>query len=133
MKAKAGRLFEEALQQAEIELTPDIEIKVKVKKEGKGLRLIVHPAEMTDFEADILERSGKISENLAPYRPLLPPGERIRSLRKAAGMTLADLAAKAEMSKGSLGSIEKGVRPSGMNVLRKIARAMDISVSVLVE
>jgi len=53
MKAKAGRLFEEALQQANIELTPDIEIKMKVKKERKGLRLVVHPAVMTDLINDI--------------------------------------------------------------------------------
>lgn len=133
MKAKTGQLFEEALKQADIDLKPGAEIKVKVQGKGKHLRLVVGPMNLTKFEASILERSKKASENLKAYQPKFPLGERIRTLRKTAGLTIEALASKAEMSKGSLCSIEKGERPAGLNVLRKIAKAIGCPVSVLVD
>ena len=133
MKAKTGQLFEEALKQADIDLKPGTEIKVKVQGKGKHLRLVVNPANLTKFEASILERSRKVSENLKTYQPKLPMGERIRTLRKAAGLTLEALASKAQMSKGSLCSIEKGERPVGLGILRKISKAMECSLSILVD
>ncbi|MEK6706345.1 MAG: helix-turn-helix transcriptional regulator [Bdellovibrionota bacterium] len=133
MKANAGRLFEEALNEADIDLKPGTEFKVKVQGKGKHLRLVVGSTKLNEFEASILERSKNASENPKPYQPKLPLGERIRALRKAAGLTIEALASKAEMSKGSLCSIEKGERSAGLTVLRKIAKAIGCSVSVLVD
>lgn len=130
---KAGMLFEAALKHADIDLKAGDEIKVKVQGRGKHLRLVVGPTDMTDFEASILERSQRISENLKPYRPKVSTGERVRALRKSAGLTLEALASKTGISKGSLCSIEKGERPTGLAVLRKIANAMKVSISVLVD
>jgi DNA-binding XRE family transcriptional regulator len=133
MKAKAGRLFEEALKVADIDLKSGTEIQVKVRGKGKHLHLVVGRTHVGAFEASILERSKRVDPNLKAYQPKLSLGERIRTLRKAAGFTLDALASKAEMSKGSLCSIEKGERPAGLAVLRKIAKAIDVSVTLLVE
>ena len=133
MKAKAGRLFEAALMEAEIDLKPGTEIKVIVKGKGDHLQLVVGPPHLNEFETSILERAKRANKNLPSYQPKLPLGERIRTLRKTAGLTLAALASKAEMSQGSLCSIEKGNRPAALAVLRKIARAMEIPVTVLVD
>jgi DNA-binding XRE family transcriptional regulator len=130
---KAGQLFEAALKLADIDLKPGTELNVHVKGKGKHLQLVVdQPEAFTDFEASILERSKKASTSKTPYQPKLSVGESIRALRKTAGLTLDALAKKAEMSKGSLCSIEKNERPAGLTVLRKIAKAMNIPVSVLV-
>ncbi len=131
---KAGRLFEDALKQAHINLKPGTEVKVRVRGKGQNLHLVVRPSDISKFEASILERSQKASiVNLKPYNPKLPIGERIRTLRKAAGVTLEAVASKAGMTKGSLCSIEKGERPCGLVVSRKIARALGVSVTLLVE
>lgn len=132
-KASAARLFEQALNEADIDLKPGTEIKVKVQKKGKHLRLVVAPTALTKFEASILERSKQVSSDLKPYQPKIPLGERIRVLRKAAGLTIASLASKADLSKGSLCSIEKGDRPAGLAVLCKIAKAIGCPVAVLVD
>jgi len=131
---KAGRLFETALKQAHITLKPGTEMKVKVQGKGKSLQLVVRPSGIGELEASILERSQKANlEELEPYNPKMPIGERIRTLRKAAGLTLDAVASKAGMSKGSLCSIEKGERPAGLAVLKKISRALGVSVGALVE
>ena len=131
---KAGRLFEDALKEAHINLKPGTEMKVKVQGKGNKLHLVVHRSGISEFEASILERSQKaFVERLKPYNPKMQVGERIRTLRKASGMTLAAVAAKANMTKGSLCSIEKGERPCGLAVSRKIAKALGVSVTVLVE
>jgi DNA-binding XRE family transcriptional regulator len=129
---KAGQLFEAALKVAEIDLKPGTNLNVHVKGKGKHLQLVVDSPQLNDFESIILERSKKASSTQAPYQPKLSIGESIRALRKAAGLTLDKLASKAEMSKGSLCSIEKNERPAGLAVLKKIAKALNISVSVLV-
>ena len=128
---KLGQLFEAALKEADIDLKPGTELNVHVKGKGKHLQLVVDTTPVTDFEATILERSKKASSNQKPYRPKLSVGESIRALRKTAGLTLDALAKKAGMSKGSLCSIEKNERPAGLAVLRKIAKAMNIPLSVL--
>ena len=133
MKVNAGRLFENAINQADINLKAGTEIKLKVHGSGKHLRLVVDSSDLTEFETSILERSRKVSDNLKEYRSKLSLGERIRVLRKSIGLTLAALASKAGMSKGSLCSIEKGERPAGLNVLRKIAKAIGCPVSVLID
>lgn len=131
---KAGRLFEDALKKAHITLKPGTEMKVRVQGKGEKLQLSVQPTGISEFEASILERSKKASvEDLKPYNPKMPVGERIRTLRKAAGMTLDSVASKAGMTKGSLCSIEKGERPVGLAVLKKISKALGVSITVLVE
>jgi DNA-binding XRE family transcriptional regulator len=130
---KAGRLFEYALEEAQIALKPGTEIKVKVQGKGKSLHLIVRSSGISEFEASILERSHKSSvKDLKPYHPKMSAGERIRTLRKATGLTLDAVALKAEITKGSLCSIEKGQRPVGLAVLKRISRALGVSITVLV-
>jgi len=128
---KAGRLFEAALKLADIELKSGTELKVRVKGKGKHLQLVVASPQPTEFEATILERSKKFSDSKANYQPELSVGEAIRALRKTAELTLDALAKKADMSKGSLCSIEKGERQAGLAVLRKIAKALNVPLSVL--
>ncbi len=131
---KAGRLFENALKQARITLKTGAEMKVKVQGKGGNLHLVVQPSGISEFEASILERSTKTSvKNLKPYNPKMPVGERIRTLRKAAGLTLTAVASKAGMTKGSLCSIEKGERPVGLAGLKKISKALGVSLASLVE
>ncbi len=132
---KAGRLFEDALKQARITtLKSGAEMKVKVHGKGESLHLVVRPSGMSEFEASILERSRKAAvEDRKPYNPKMPVGERIRTLRKSAGLTLDAVASKAGMTKGSLCSIEKGERPVGLAVLKKISKALGVSITVLVE
>jgi DNA-binding XRE family transcriptional regulator len=130
---KAGRLFEDALKEAQITLKAGSEMKVKVQGKGAKLHLVVRPSGISEFEASILERSAKASvEDLKAYTPKMPVGERIRTLRKAAGLTLDVVASRAEMTKGSLCSIEKGKRSVGLSVLKKISKALGVSVTVLV-
>ena len=130
---KAGQLFEAALKLADIDLKPGTELNIHVKGKGRHLQLVVDTPQHTDFEATILERSKKASASQPAYQPKLSIGESICALRKTAGLTLDALAKKAGMSKGSLCSIEKNERPAGLAVLRKIAKAMNIPVSVLVK
>ena len=131
---KAGRLFENALKQAQLNLKPGTDLKVRVQGKGKKPHLVVRPSGISEFEASILERSQKGSmENFKPHNPKMPVGERIRILRKAAGKTLDSVASKAGMTKGSLCSIEKGERPVGLAVLKKISKALGVSITVLVE
>ena len=128
---KAGRLFERALKQADINLTAGTELTVQVKSRGNHLHLIVSPPVMSKFEETILERSKKAGLVHEIYQPHLPVGEMIRALRKASGQTLESLSKKAKLSKGSLGSIEKGDRPVGLAVLKKLAQALGIPLAML--
>lgn len=130
---KPGRLFEEALKHADIDLKSGTELKVQVKGKGNHLRLVVTPPKLNEFETIILERSKKVAESKTAYQPTLPLGEIIKTLRKTAGLTLDALAKKAEMSKGSLCSIEKGTRPAGLAVLRKLAKALNAPLSILIK
>ncbi len=128
---KAGRLFERALKQADINLTAGTELKVQVRRRGNHLHLIVSPPAMSQFEASILERSKGAGLVHEVYQPDLPVGEKIRALRKASGQTLEALSKKAKLSKGSLGSLEKGDRPVGLAVLKKLAQALGIPLAML--
>ena len=130
---KVGKLFEAALKEADINLKEGTALSIKVTGKGKHLQLVVSPPQLTEFESVILDRAKGVPNSKAPYQPKLSLGETIRTLRKAAGLTLAKLAAKANISKGSLCSIEKGERPAGLAVLRKLAAAMNIPISVLVK
>lgn len=129
---KAGRLFEKALKQAQITLKPGTEMKIQVQGKGAKLQLVVSASNA--FENIILERSRKVSiDALKPYNPKVPVGERIRVIRQATGLTLDTVASKAEITKGSLCSIEKGERSVGLTVLKKISKALGISITALVE
>ncbi len=128
---KTGHLFEKALQEADIELKPGTEIKVKVRIKSGHLRLVIDKANITDFEATVLERSHDSSHSARHYSPKLPIGQKIRSLRLGRGLTLQKLALKADMSRGSLCSIEKGERSVGLEVLKRISKALDIPVACL--
>jgi DNA-binding XRE family transcriptional regulator len=129
---KSGKLFEDALKKAGIELHPGDELKVKVKKKGKYLELVINSSNLSPFEYEILRRSRRVASSGKAYKPDMSPGERVRNLRKAAGLSLSALAEKSGVSKGSLGSIENDERSAGLNVLKRIAEALEIDVSVLV-
>lgn len=129
---KSGKLFEDALKKAGIDLHPGDELKVKVKKKGKHLELVVDNSNLSPFEYEILKRSNRVASPTKSYRPSISTGERIRNFRKVAGLSLSALAEKTGISKGSLGSIENEERPAGLNVLKRIAEALEIDVSVLV-
>lgn len=129
---KTGKLFEDALKKAGIDLQAGDELKIKVKKKGKHLELVVDNSNLLPFEYEILKRSSQVASPTKPYRPSLSTGERLRSLRKAAGLSLSALAKKTGISKGSLGSIENDERPAGLSILKRIAEALEIDISVLV-
>lgn len=59
----------------------------------------------------------------------LPVGEKIRTLRKARGLTLEQLAQAAALSVVSLSQTERGLLPPSLAVLFAIARALDVPVS----
>ncbi len=128
---KAGKLFENALKKAEIDLNDGDELNVKVKKKGRHLELIVDNSALPPFEHEILNRSRQITSPAKPYKPNLSTGERIRSLRKMASISLSALAEKTGISKGSLGSIENEERPAGLSTLKRIAEALKVNISVL--
>ena len=128
----AGKLFEAALKQADMDLKPGTEFKVQVTGNGKHLRLVLTPPVLSEFERVVLERSKTPIEGKEPYRPNLSVGEKIRALRKGSGLTLDVLANKAGMSKGSLCSIEKGERSAGLTVLKKLAKALGVPLDCLV-
>ena len=79
---KAGKLFEAALMRAEVDLKGGTEINVRVRGNGKHLRLVVTPLSPIDFETTILERS-KNASRFKAYKPELSMGETIRALRRA--------------------------------------------------
>ena len=128
---KSGKLFEAALRKAGIDLSPGDELKVKVKKKGNHLELVVDNSNLSSFEHEILKRSSR--STIKPYKPNISTGQRIRTFRKAAGLSLSALSAKTGISKGSLGSIENQERSVGLSVLKRIAGALEIDVSVLVD
>jgi DNA-binding XRE family transcriptional regulator len=133
MEMRAGKLFEAALKKAEIELKTGTEIKIQVRGKGSHLKLVVSPPKTTPFEAEIMKRAKSAELTGEVYNPDLPVGEMIRVLRKSAGMTLEALALKADMSKGSLCSIEKGSRSVGLAIMKKLAKALGVSVNVLMK
>jgi transcriptional regulator with XRE-family HTH domain len=60
-------------------------------------------------------------------------GERIRELRKQAGLTQEDLADRADTNFRNIGGIERGERHIQLNTLARIAQALDVPPSVLLE
>jgi transcriptional regulator with XRE-family HTH domain len=62
---------------------------------------------------------------------LLKFGARIRRLRKEKGMTQADLVFEAKVHGNMIGRIERGERAANLLQLRKIAKALEISIEEL--
>ena len=60
-------------------------------------------------------------------------GARIRYLRQQKNMTIEDLALDADINRNYLGDLERGVRNPTLIVLNRIAKSLDISLSVLFE
>ncbi|PIS11685.1 MAG: hypothetical protein COT73_02605 [Bdellovibrio sp. CG10_big_fil_rev_8_21_14_0_10_47_8] len=132
-KVDFGKLFEEALKKAGVALQPGDELKLKVKKKGKQLEFVVIKPKYTSFADEILKRSNKLASPAKVYKPNISTGARIRHFRKEAGLSLSALALRTGISKGSLGSIENESRPAGLSILKRIAEALEIDVSILVD
>ena len=60
-------------------------------------------------------------------------GARIRYLRQQKNMTIEDLALEAEINRNYLCDLERGSRNPTVNVLNRIAKALDINLSTLFE
>lgn len=58
-------------------------------------------------------------------------GAAIRELRQRDGLTIAQIAEKADISRGMLSKIENGHTSAGMDTLARIARALGVSMSML--
>jgi Predicted transcriptional regulators len=58
-------------------------------------------------------------------------GSTIRDLRRALGLTIADIAERADISRGMLSRIENGQTASSMEGLYRIAQALGVSLSTL--
>lgn len=82
----------------------------------------------------VMKIRGKISPARSMYQPILQSGSLgadLRALRKARGMTLADLADGLGRSVGWLSQVERDLSEPSITDLRHIAAALDISVSML--
>ena len=58
-------------------------------------------------------------------------GRRIKTLRKELGLTQEDLAFEVGVNRSYLGFIERGERNPSLAMLKKIAKALKVSLSVL--
>jgi len=63
----------------------------------------------------------------------LTPGDRIRIMCEFKGMLPAELARKAKMHATHLSAIMNDKRPLGIALARRIAKALDISISYLID
>ncbi|WP_421382029.1 helix-turn-helix domain-containing protein [Bacillus salacetis] len=61
-------------------------------------------------------------------------GERIRSIRENKGLTINELAAKADISKSYISSIERDIQKNpSLKVLDKIAAALEVPLDLLLD
>ncbi len=60
-------------------------------------------------------------------------GERIRFLRTEAGLSQEKLSFEASLDRTYIGSVERGERNIAIINLNKIAKALNVSISVLLE
>jgi transcriptional regulator with XRE-family HTH domain len=60
-------------------------------------------------------------------------GERIRKLRRARGWRQIDLAEHSGVHEVHISDLERGTREAGLRTLRKIALALDTSLSELLK
>lgn len=68
----------------------------------------------------------------SPNRLLPKLGARIRSLRRAQGLSQEQLAFEARIDRASISDIERGIHDIGVRRLAKIARALGVSLAALV-
>jgi transcriptional regulator with XRE-family HTH domain len=64
---------------------------------------------------------------------LIKLGEKIMNLRKAKGLSQEELAELLDTQHTQIGRVERGESNSTINRLRKIAKALDISIEELVK
>jgi len=72
-------------------------------------------------------------QNQTPEQILKAVGQRIRDLRLQHGWSQRTMAEKAVMNKGHLGDIERGERDLSISTLERIATALRMEVSALLE
>ena len=60
-------------------------------------------------------------------------GNTIRELRRAHGLTIADISERADISRGMLSRIENGQTATSLDALSRIARALCVSLSALIK
>lgn len=60
-------------------------------------------------------------------------GRRIRSLRRAAGWTLEDLAERADLHPNFLGLLERGRKNPSIDVLSRVAHGLGVELASLVD
>lgn len=63
----------------------------------------------------------------------LTPGDRIRIMCEFKGVSQAEVAQRARMHATHLSAVIRGSRPLGIALARRIAKALDVSVSYLIE
>ena len=56
-------------------------------------------------------------------------GTRIRDLRQAAGISQEELAARADLHRNYVSSVERGHRDVGVGALHRMAAALDVSLA----
>ena len=61
----------------------------------------------------------------------MTPGEKIRELRKAAGLTQAQASAKAGCTQGRLSMIERGEVDAQLTTLQRICEALEAEVRIV--
>ena len=59
-------------------------------------------------------------------------GMRLKRLRTAHGMTQVDLAKRAKVTQGSIAQLEGGLRNPSLAMLRRLAKALKVTVAELV-
>lgn len=84
------------------------------------------------FAASLLLYTGRM-EDTSPHPPALEEsvGAVIRELRQKEGLTLAQVAELAGLSRGMLSKIETGSTMPGLDTLARVARALGVTMSEL--
>lgn len=65
------------------------------------------------------------------YIPMDGPETRLAEIREQKGVTQAELARRVGLSRGQIANLEKGTRTFSLYDLRRVARALDVSVGEL--
>lgn len=65
-----------------------------------------------------------------PFRTRRRIGEKIATLRKGKGLTVRQLAEKTGLNQSNISSIENGKYSAGLDVLNKIAQALDTTIDL---
>lgn len=62
---------------------------------------------------------------------IAPPGARLRHARKLRGMTMKDVAKKAELTESYVSKLERDLVSPSLNALHRICRALDTNIAFL--